>query len=346
MTSTQHVRVEGTSYQRGRQYGRQAAARVRLSVQAYQQAFAHFAGWDWATVRREAARFEAPVGTFRPAYLEEMRGIADGAGLDLTDVLAINVRTRGDVLGQGPPRGSPSGARRHRGTRRVQRLRACPGPGSARSGHPRPELGLAPARGPDPGRAGGPARRGPGLRHRGRGRPAGQGRDERRRPRPGHQRPGDRRGRRRARAAVPRAAARRARLRHGDRSRQGPPGRPAVLVGQLPDRPRQRRRPRYRGGARRLHPPVPAVPRGRRAPAHQPLPGPARRPGRPGPVGHAQHRGPAAAPPGRRRHAPSRGLSTTSAPCWPITPTTRTASAPTPTRPITRASRAPPSPPC
>jgi isopenicillin-N N-acyltransferase-like protein len=44
-------------------------------------------------VRREAARFEAPIGKFRPAYLDEMRGIADGAGLDLIDVLAINVRT-------------------------------------------------------------------------------------------------------------------------------------------------------------------------------------------------------------------------------------------------------------
>ena len=93
MTSTQHVRVEGTSYQRGRQYGRQAAARVRLSVQAYQQAFAYYAGWDWPTVRREALRFEAPIGEFRPAYLDELRGIADGAGLDLADVLAINVRT-------------------------------------------------------------------------------------------------------------------------------------------------------------------------------------------------------------------------------------------------------------
>jgi len=93
MTSTQHVRVEGASYQRGLQYGTQAGARVRLSVQAYQQAFAHYAGWDWPAVRREAARFEAPIGKFRPAYLEEMRGIADGAGLDLTDVLAINVRT-------------------------------------------------------------------------------------------------------------------------------------------------------------------------------------------------------------------------------------------------------------
>src|SRR5580700_3268607 len=93
MTGTQHVRVEGTSYQRGRQYGRQAAARIRLSVQAYQQIFAHFADWDWPTVRREAARFEAPIGKVMPTYLEELRGIADGAGLDLADVLAINVRT-------------------------------------------------------------------------------------------------------------------------------------------------------------------------------------------------------------------------------------------------------------
>jgi isopenicillin-N N-acyltransferase like protein len=87
------VRVEGTSYERGRQYGGQARARIRRSVQAYQQVFAYYAGWDWPAVRRAAAGFEAPIAGFRPAYLEEMRGIADGAGLDLADVLAINVRT-------------------------------------------------------------------------------------------------------------------------------------------------------------------------------------------------------------------------------------------------------------
>jgi isopenicillin-N N-acyltransferase like protein len=110
MTSTQHVRVEGTSYQRGRQYGRQAAARVRLSVQAYQQTFAHFAGWDWPAARREALRFEAPIGEFRPAYLDELRGIADGAGLDLADVLAINVRT--EVMYSAKARQAPTSAKR------------------------------------------------------------------------------------------------------------------------------------------------------------------------------------------------------------------------------------------
>jgi isopenicillin-N N-acyltransferase like protein len=93
MTQFPHVRVEGSALDRGRAYGSQARDRVQRSVAAYRDVFARYAGWDWATVRREAARFEAPVAAFRPAYLDEIRGIAEGAGLDLGDVLAINVRT-------------------------------------------------------------------------------------------------------------------------------------------------------------------------------------------------------------------------------------------------------------
>src|SRR5579875_3082208 len=73
------VRVAGTAAQRGRQYGEQARDRVRRSVSLYRDVFAHYAGWDWARVRAEAGRFEA--------------GIAEGAGLDLLDILAVNVRT-------------------------------------------------------------------------------------------------------------------------------------------------------------------------------------------------------------------------------------------------------------
>jgi isopenicillin-N N-acyltransferase like protein len=88
-----HVRVTGSAEQRGRQYGEQARDRVQRSVSAYRDVFASLVGWDWPTVRREAARFEAPVAAFNPSYIAEMRGIADGAGIDFTDVLAINVRT-------------------------------------------------------------------------------------------------------------------------------------------------------------------------------------------------------------------------------------------------------------
>ena len=92
MTEFPHIRVARGPVN-GRQYGEQAKERVLSSVAAYAEVFEHYTGWDWATVRREAARFEAPIADFRPDYLAEMRGIAEGAGLDLLDVLAINVRT-------------------------------------------------------------------------------------------------------------------------------------------------------------------------------------------------------------------------------------------------------------
>jgi isopenicillin-N N-acyltransferase like protein len=106
---TPRIRVEGTYYERGRQYGAQARAQVHLSVQAYQRVFAYYAGWDWPAVRRAAAAFEAPIAAFRPAYLDEMRGIADGAGLDVADVLAINVRT--EVMYAAKARQAPLAAR-------------------------------------------------------------------------------------------------------------------------------------------------------------------------------------------------------------------------------------------
>jgi isopenicillin-N N-acyltransferase-like protein len=106
---TPRIRLAGPPYERGRQYGAQARSQVHLSVQAYQRVFAHYAGWDWPGVCRAAAAFGAPIAAFRPAYLDEMRGIADGAGLDLADVLAINVRT--EVMFAAKARQAPLAAR-------------------------------------------------------------------------------------------------------------------------------------------------------------------------------------------------------------------------------------------
>lgn len=83
--------VEGGPRERGRQYG--AAAPVGRSIEAYREVFMHYAGWDWARVRAEASTFRDPIAAFGRPYLDEMRGIAEGAGVDELDVLAINVRT-------------------------------------------------------------------------------------------------------------------------------------------------------------------------------------------------------------------------------------------------------------
>ncbi len=93
MSAFPHVRVAGGPYERGRSYGEQASARVATSIAAYREVFAEYAGWDWAHVREQAAAYLAPIAARYPKAVDEMRGIADGAGTDETDILAINVRT-------------------------------------------------------------------------------------------------------------------------------------------------------------------------------------------------------------------------------------------------------------
>jgi isopenicillin-N N-acyltransferase like protein len=88
-----HVRVEGVPRERGRQYGEEARERVQRSVDAYGELFASVAGWEWGQVCEEAHAYLGPIAAYGETYLEEIRGIAEGAALDLEDVLALNVRT-------------------------------------------------------------------------------------------------------------------------------------------------------------------------------------------------------------------------------------------------------------
>jgi isopenicillin-N N-acyltransferase-like protein len=93
MPTFPHVRVQGKPRERGRQYGEQARERVGRSIAAYRDVFRHYAGWSWSKVTREARRYEEHIAAYGAAYLEELRGIADGAGVAFEDVLAINTRT-------------------------------------------------------------------------------------------------------------------------------------------------------------------------------------------------------------------------------------------------------------
>jgi isopenicillin-N N-acyltransferase-like protein len=88
-----HIRVQGSPAERGRMLGNAAAERVRRSVANYQETFLHYTGLSWDDVCDRAEAFVDPIGEYDSEILEEMRGIADGAGLDFRDVLAVNVRT-------------------------------------------------------------------------------------------------------------------------------------------------------------------------------------------------------------------------------------------------------------
>ena len=72
------VSISGKPYERGVQYGRTAAVRVRLSASRYGQTLRKL-GHSKASQMALIRSFEQVIGKFQPTYLAEMRGIAVGA---------------------------------------------------------------------------------------------------------------------------------------------------------------------------------------------------------------------------------------------------------------------------
>jgi isopenicillin-N N-acyltransferase-like protein len=87
------VMSEGLPFVRGFHLGRAQAQRVAQSVSAYLELFKARAGLDHARVLNTAERFIPPIEAYAPHLLEEMRGIAEGSGHDLREIVAINCRT-------------------------------------------------------------------------------------------------------------------------------------------------------------------------------------------------------------------------------------------------------------
>ena len=87
------IRVSGSPHERGRQYGEQARDLIRRSIDAYTAVFEFYAGMAWQKACAQAERFIEPIEAYEASYLEEMRGIAAGAGVGLSDILALNLRT-------------------------------------------------------------------------------------------------------------------------------------------------------------------------------------------------------------------------------------------------------------
>jgi isopenicillin-N N-acyltransferase like protein len=86
------IELTGDARTRGLQYGTQAADRIRRSVSFYAGQL------EAMTLARQEVRglvetFLLKVEGFEPLYIEEMRGIAEGARVDLQDIVMVNART-------------------------------------------------------------------------------------------------------------------------------------------------------------------------------------------------------------------------------------------------------------
>jgi isopenicillin-N N-acyltransferase-like protein len=86
------IDVSGSAFERGRIHGERARGRVESSLANYARLF-EFNGMPWPEALRRAIPFRGMIGSFNPSLLEEIEGIAQGAGRSAGEILALNART-------------------------------------------------------------------------------------------------------------------------------------------------------------------------------------------------------------------------------------------------------------
>jgi isopenicillin-N N-acyltransferase-like protein len=93
VTQFQEIELEGGAYERGRQYGARVSGAIRQNIEAYLRLVEFHAGLSRDAALAEATAFGPFIEAHAPDLLLEMRGIADGAGCDLVEVLLLNARS-------------------------------------------------------------------------------------------------------------------------------------------------------------------------------------------------------------------------------------------------------------
>lgn len=86
------ITLIGTPFERGVLYGAACKDEIRISINSYSRIFSA-RGMDWQQAREKACGFLEAIQEADARYLEEMKGIAQGAALDFEDILTINCRS-------------------------------------------------------------------------------------------------------------------------------------------------------------------------------------------------------------------------------------------------------------
>ncbi len=89
----QIVELKGSAHEMGLQHGKALAGEIRANLTLYFDMVKGLTGTDSAVCLQHAGRFQEAIDANAPQLLEEMRGIAEGAGVSLDEILFLNART-------------------------------------------------------------------------------------------------------------------------------------------------------------------------------------------------------------------------------------------------------------
>ena len=86
------VEVSGPPRERGRSYGEQARERIKRGIDHY-SAQLQASELNWSEIEAIVERFEPTIAAYDASFIDEMRGIAEGAGVPYAAVVMLNART-------------------------------------------------------------------------------------------------------------------------------------------------------------------------------------------------------------------------------------------------------------
>ena len=139
-----HLVVRGGPYERGVQYGQQAASMVARSREAYEAVFADATGWSWAQVCDQARLFVEPMERFEPRFVDGVLARHRGRRRPRGHRCFCDERSdRGHVRG-GCTRGGRDRPHRKVGNARVHLVRADGRTSGRWEDADWPDVGLAP----------------------------------------------------------------------------------------------------------------------------------------------------------------------------------------------------------
>lgn len=87
------LKLEGTAKEIGFEHGNEGKKQVIHSLETYEKLFYGFQSISWSEAREQGLAHLNAIEKFDLNMIEEMEGIAEGAGVDFEDILALNARS-------------------------------------------------------------------------------------------------------------------------------------------------------------------------------------------------------------------------------------------------------------
>lgn len=93
MQTIKRIRVEGNAYECGKKIGEQASKEIHHTLKTYKQLFIDLNKTSWDKARERAASYIPWIEEYDPLIMDEIKGISEGAKVELLDIVTLNTRS-------------------------------------------------------------------------------------------------------------------------------------------------------------------------------------------------------------------------------------------------------------